>query len=138
MVETQKTKENRYSGTAVIEAAIIFPLLLLLTLGVIEYGWLFLKAQQITNTARQAARIAVRPDATDAEILTAVENMMNSAGLPTYNVTITSDEIPDRRPAITVQIEVQCADIILIDAPLFLPTPTQLRGTVTMAREGVH
>ena len=44
-----------------VEAAIVFPILLMLTLGAIEYGWLFLNAQQVTNAARQGARIAILP-----------------------------------------------------------------------------
>ena len=46
----------RQSGLATIEMAMVLPLLMLLTLGVIEYGWMFLKSQQITNAARQGAR----------------------------------------------------------------------------------
>lgn len=136
MVKKQKQKRSRYSGTAIVEAAIVFPLLLLLTLGIIEYGWLFLKAQQITNAARQAARIAVRLDASEPEVLAAIDSLMTAAGLPDYNATISPVNIPDGRPAIAIQIEVQCANIVLINAPLFLPTPTSLRGAVTMAKEG--
>ena len=55
-------------GTVTIEMAISLPLLLLLVLGVIEYGWMFLKNQGVTNTARQTARVAARYNVTDAEI----------------------------------------------------------------------
>ena len=33
----------------------MLPLLLLVMLGAIEYGWLFFNVQQITNAARQGA-----------------------------------------------------------------------------------
>ena len=35
----------------VTEAALVLPILLLVTFGAIRYGWFFLKAQQITNAA---------------------------------------------------------------------------------------
>ena len=41
---------------------IVGVVMLLFTFGAIKYGWLFLKAQQITNAARQGARMATLPD----------------------------------------------------------------------------
>ncbi len=39
---------------------------LLVMLGAIEYGWLFFNVQQITNAARQGARVAILPDGSPA------------------------------------------------------------------------
>ena len=72
-----KNKKTRYHGTTIVEAAIIFPLLLLITLGIIEYSWLFLKAQQITNAARYATRIAVRADATASEVMDTIDALFD-------------------------------------------------------------
>ena len=85
----KKQKKIRYRGTATIEAAIMLPLLLLLTLGVIEYGWMFLKAQQTTNAARHAARIAIRPDSSNTDVINVIDQIMTSAemGSSGYSVT---------------------------------------------------
>ena len=40
MIAKTTSKKSRYHGTAVVEAAIVFPLLVMLTFGVIEYGWI--------------------------------------------------------------------------------------------------
>ena len=57
-----KRQLHRRDGLAVVEMAIVLPLLILLTFGMIEYGWLFLRSQEISNAARQGARIGVWPD----------------------------------------------------------------------------
>ena len=139
MAGIMKNKKSRYHGTTIVEAAIIFPLLLLITLGIIEYSWLFLKAQQVTNATRQGARVAIRTDATNAEVLDAIDWMMTTAGMAASGYTVGLDP-PDvssrlRGETLDVQITVPCASIALIDVP-FLPTPTSLRAVVTMAKEG--
>ena len=45
MNKQRKNKSRR--GTMVVEAALILPLLLILTFGGIKYGWLFIKWQQL-------------------------------------------------------------------------------------------
>jgi len=140
MVKVQK--KIRYKGTVLVEAALVFPLLLLLTLGAIEYGWLFLKSQQITNAARQGARVAVRADATNQDVLTSINNLMTSAGMANsgYQVEIAPSDVSSVEPcfSINVKVRVPCANIVLINAPALLPTPTTLQSAVSMVKEGPY
>lgn len=46
-------------GAALIEFAIITPVLIILLLGIIEFGWLFNGWITITSAAREGARIAI-------------------------------------------------------------------------------
>ena len=137
-LKTQSGK-FRYRGTAVVEAALVFPILLLLTMGAIEYGWLFLKAQQITNTARQATRIAIRPDSTNDDVLTNITNLMTVAGMEGsgYAVNMTPEDITllPVGEYVEVEITVPSASLVLIDAG-FLPVPDNLRAAVAMTKEG--
>ena len=50
---------KRESGQAVIEMALILPLLLLLILGIIEFGWILNGQITITAAAREGARTAI-------------------------------------------------------------------------------
>ena len=50
-------KNNR--GVALIEFALVLPLLLLLVLGMIEFGWLITGWVVVTGAAREGARAAV-------------------------------------------------------------------------------
>jgi Flp pilus assembly protein TadG len=122
----------------VVELAIVLPFLLVLILGLMEYGWLFLKTQQITNAARQGARTGARADATTAEISTAVAAAMAAAGLDGsgYSLTLTPGD-PSTLLAgelLTLEVSVSYTNIGL-GVPL-VPTPATLDSMVTMAREG--
>jgi len=148
-------------GTTAVETAIVFPLLLLVTLGAIHYGWLFLKAQQITNAARIAVRMAIRPDVTIANVEAAIDSLFSPAnanisgytvyffrtevdsttGLPLTdangNPTLTpiGDLVQDMGVPITVRISVPRANVDFMNTGL-LPTPDELRASATMAKEG--
>jgi len=138
MVRTKK--QTRYRGLAAVEVALVFPLLLLLTLGGIRYGWLFLKAQQITNAARHGARIAILPGVTvNDDVLPAIQSLMESAGINSgdYSVTISPADFPSAAvgDTVTIQVTVPCANIDIMDVPL-LPSFENLGASVTMAKEG--
>ena len=137
-------RQIRRRGVSTVEAAIVFPLLVFLTFALIEYGWLFLNAQQMTNAARHCARMAVRPDITSAEVVTAAESMMQQYGLSDsgYSVTITPASIEgvDTGEEISVEISVpydnvQITGIGTINGWL-LALPTDLTASVSMAKEG--
>ena len=53
-------------GQAVIELALTLPLLLLIILGVFDFGLMFQKYEVVTNAAREGARVGVLPDYTPA------------------------------------------------------------------------
>ncbi|MHC4143992.1 MAG: TadE/TadG family type IV pilus assembly protein [Planctomycetota bacterium] len=137
MVRMRKT--NRRRGVVVVEAAIIFPILILLTLGGIKFGWLFLKAQQITNAARTGARIAILPDVTVADdVEPAIHSLMTSAGMGGSGYTVTVTPNPSTvvsGGAVTVRITVPAANVNIMPLPGF-SDDWNLQGSVTMAKEG--
>lgn len=55
-------------GQAVVEFAVVLPLLVLLLLGIMEFGRVIHSLLTIQNAAREGARLGITPDATDAEI----------------------------------------------------------------------
>jgi hypothetical protein len=119
--------------------ALVLPLLLMLVLGGIEYGWMFLKSQQITNAARHGARVAVRPDSTTSDAQSAAADLMNLADLGSagYTISCTPGDISASEPGelIRVDISVPYDNVRLIGGSL-IPTPSHLGASVTMAREG--
>jgi len=127
-------------GVAAVEMAIALPLLILLILGLIEYSWLFLTKQALTNSARQGARIGATLDATSDEVRDAVTQSMTSAGLAAsgYSVTITPGDITALTPGepLTVTVQLSYANVGLIKLAL-IPTPATLASSAVMAREGI-
>jgi len=148
-------KKNR-RGAATVEMAIVLPLLLMLTLGGIRYGWLFLKAQQITNAARYATRIAVRDNATVDEVVGAIDALFdpNRANISGHTVTFyrtdidvngvdVLTEIEDVYVAvgvpITVKITVPHENVDIMIVPLLgelEPDDWSLGASTTMTKEG--
>ncbi|HXE81134.1 MAG TPA: TadE family protein [Vicinamibacterales bacterium] len=54
---------NRERGSALLEAAFTIPLLLLVAIGIFEFGRAYQTWQVLTNAAREGARTAVLPSA---------------------------------------------------------------------------
>ena len=123
-------------GAALVEMALVLPILLLLTFAVIEYGWLTFRASQVNQAARHGARIAVRPAATVEEIEAAVASIMQGAGLTDYTMSITPED-PDTEVGdlVTVVVSVDYGPISLTGSS-FVPVPATIIGNVTMAKEG--
>ena len=80
-------------GAELIEFALVFPLLLFVVLGIVDFGFLFQRMEVVTNGAREGARIAVLPGYKDADVKARVRAYLNAGGLATTatNPTVTCD-----------------------------------------------
>jgi Flp pilus assembly protein TadG len=88
-------------GQSMIEAAMTLPIVLLVCVGIFEFGRAFQTWQVLTNAAREGARIAVMPSTAPAGVETIVRNYMTDGQLDTTavaNATVTIN------PAATVGI----------------------------------
>jgi Flp pilus assembly protein TadG len=71
-------------GAALIEAAITVPIILLISVGIFEFGRAYQTWQVLTNAAREGARMAVITGSTDADVTTRVRNYMKAGALPNH------------------------------------------------------
>ena len=88
-------------GQALLETAMTLPLLLIVSVGIFEFGRAYQTWQILTNAAREGARIAVMPSTDPTGVDTRVRSYMTSGKLDTTAVaaaTVTVD------PAATVDI----------------------------------
>ena len=79
-------------GAALLETAIVLPLILLVCVGIFEFGRAYQTWQVLTNAAREGARAAIIVGTTDTDVTTRVRNYMQGGALPNYaaaTVTIT-------------------------------------------------
>lgn len=132
-----KAPRVRRRGLAALEFALVSVPLMLLLVGLIDYGFIFLKAQQITQAARAGARAAVLPDATNASVDAAIDALLTDAGIDSYSLVLTPADVTTVAPgtAISVEVTVTTEQLALIDTSL-LPVPAQLKATASMAKEG--
>ena len=126
---------RRRRGAAMVEMALVLPILIGLTFGAIEYGWMFFRASQVNQAARHGTRTAVRPAATAEEIEAAVTAVMSDAGFGTsdYSFTVTpTGGAADVGDEVTVAVTANYSPI----GGGLVPTPDTVFGTATMAKEG--
>lgn len=75
------TRYRSQRGAALLEAAITVPIILLISVGIFEFGRAYQTWQVLTNAAREGARMAVIEGTTDAEIRTRVNDYLKGGGL---------------------------------------------------------
>jgi Flp pilus assembly protein TadG len=69
-------------GAALLEMALTLPLLLLVCVGILEFGRAYQTWQVLTNAAREGARVAVLPGTTQSDVTTRVRQYMSAGQLP--------------------------------------------------------
>src|SRR5438270_12573056 len=69
------------SGAELIEFALTLPLLLLLVLGIIEFGLMLQQYEVVTNAAREGARIRVLPTYSKQDSEDRVNQYLDASGL---------------------------------------------------------
>lgn len=89
MAEVKRRQSGWVSekGAELIEFALVFPMLLLVMLGIIDFGFLFQRYEVVTNAAREGARVAVLPGYAAADVQARVSQYLTSAGLTAAPVT---------------------------------------------------
>jgi Flp pilus assembly protein TadG len=79
-------------GAALLETAITIPIILLIAVGIFEFGRAYQTWQVLTNAAREGARQSILTDKTDADVQAAVKNYMKAGGLPKYSTAAVNIE----------------------------------------------
>ena len=69
-------------GAELIEFALVLPLLLLIVLGIVDFGFMFQRLEVVTNAAREGARLAVLPGYDQADISKRVCDYVLTGGVP--------------------------------------------------------
>ena len=92
-------------GQAIIELALTLPLLLLVLLGIFDFGLMFQRFEVVANAAREAARVAVLPDYTTGQAETHANLYLQSGGVNGASVNCAPDTITiSTSPAKTVDV----------------------------------
>lgn len=132
---------RRFRGSAVLEAALVFPILLSLTFGTVEFGYYFYVKHSLQGAAREGARAGIVLNATNTDVTSAVTNAMSAAGLASSGyVTTTNPATVGGQPAGTaIKVTITCTwgtvgsgfrPLALIGAA------KQVTGVTVMRREG--
>lgn len=89
------------NGAELVEFALVFPILLVVMLGIIDFGFLFQRYEVLTNAAREGARVAILPGYSDADVAARVNQYLTAGGL-------TGAAVVDVEPPQAVPVGSQC------------------------------
>jgi hypothetical protein len=131
-------------GAALLEAAVTIPILLLIAVGIFEFGRAYQTWQILTNAAREGARLAVLPDPTPGVVEQRVKDYMQAGQLSKWDA---ARVLVDR----TAKIQVNGADVLASEVTIEYPftfmvlkpvarlvsPSTSLGDAVTMRAEAV-
>jgi Flp pilus assembly protein TadG len=118
--------------------AVLAPLLLMILFGIIEFGWMFMVHETITTAARECARIAMLPGATDAEVYDAFEKAMTPTNVTVDSSMLTIKHATEADPVVTISISVPYSDVTVTGLTSFLNIKRSTLGsTCSMTKEGM-
>jgi Flp pilus assembly protein TadG len=83
---------RRPKGAAVLEMALVLPVLIMLSLGVVSYGYLIYLKNTFQGVAQAGARAAIPSTATNSTVTGTtgiITTMMTASGIPAANYTVT-------------------------------------------------
>jgi Flp pilus assembly protein TadG len=122
-------------GAQAIEFALLLPVLMAVTSGIVDYGWYYSQELSVISAVREGARAAAVVDPTLTTYCSAADARLRSslvaAGLDGTAATITtktSGTAPDQ--LITITANVKFSKLLGL-----VPAPTALKSSVTMRLE---
>lgn len=95
-------------GSSAVEFAMIAPLMILFTFGLVEIGRLMLVKQTLTHATREGARVAVRPNADIADVTQRIRDELQILAIenPVIETEPASLESAEPGAAVTVRVSV--------------------------------
>lgn len=89
MIRRQRRNQDKRSGAALVESALVLPIFFLVTLSVVEFGRAFMVSQLLTNSAREGARLAITAGVTNQEVVDSVtDQVANTVGVNAAQVNV--------------------------------------------------
>lgn len=117
-------------GVAALEFGLVLPLLMIILMGIIDYGHVYFVQLTMTNAAREGARVGATRDAGDAApaAIAAAEAYLADAGIA---ATVAATTPTDASPAVQVSIALSPYQPLVG----LVPTPAELNASATMRWE---
>lgn len=118
------------SGSAAIEFGLVLPLLLVVVVGIIDYGQIHFTRLTMTNAAREGARVGVTMAENDAQAA-AVATTSSYLGRAGVDAVVTATVPSQSTPTVTVTVTIDPYEPLIG----LVPTPGSLRVSASMRWE---
>jgi Flp pilus assembly protein TadG len=90
MAVVTRVRGRSASGAELIEFAFALPLLLVVVMGIADFGFMMQRFEVLSNAAREGARVAILPSYAAADVTARVDQYVASAGLGPPGTAATS------------------------------------------------
>ena len=105
---------KRERGQAMVETAIVIPILLVLMVGIFEVGRAYETWQVLTNAAREGARMSVTPSSVEATTTALIRQYMANGQL---SESATAAVVVNKGASINVNGTAVSASAVIVDYP---------------------
>ena len=137
----RRAAQARRRGAALVEFAIVTPVLLVLVLGMIEVGRAVMVTEVLTYAARMGARTGSISSGSTAGAVAAANRVLTDSNLPgaTVQILVNGSSVNDAATAksgdeITVNVSIPYANVTWLSNPEYL-NGKSLSGRVVMRKE---
>ena len=125
---------NNSKGQALVEMAFVLPILLMIVMGIVEFGRIFNAYLIVTNASREGARYA-SVNSTDLEVINAIETLTSTLNQSQMSISIYPD-YRSRTSGNPVEVSIDYnIDIIAPIIGVILPDPFIVSSNTTMRVE---
>jgi Flp pilus assembly protein TadG len=133
-VRPRTTSSRR--GAAVVEMAIVTPIIFLLVFSCIEFGRMLMVVHGLEAAAREGCRTAISWDSKKKDVQDMVEERLATFGIKKYSLTLdpASPATACQWEPVSVRITAKYKDVSWLPAPRFLSGVT-LTGSCTLPQE---
>jgi Flp pilus assembly protein TadG len=90
---------RREEGAQLIEFVIVFPILMLVIAGILDFGMMMRNYEVVTNAAREGARVAVLSGYGQADVEARVQAYVDAAGLNGAPPVVALNDVPIVTPS---------------------------------------
>jgi hypothetical protein len=104
-MKRQKPNSRGRQGAAMVEFAVVVPILMLFFGGMIEIAHLFLLQHTMDTAAYEGARSAMVPGGTRDDAIRATKSLIDIARLRSTNIIVSPSVIDESTALITVRVE---------------------------------
>ncbi|MCX8131880.1 MAG: pilus assembly protein [Clostridia bacterium] len=127
-------KRKKQGGQSVVETALVLPIIIVILMGIIDFGLLFNNYLIMSNASREAARSAA-VGLTDVQIRVVVTNLTVSLQQTKLRTTIyPSESIRKKGDEVSVTIEYENMLLTPIIGSI-IPNPVHLKSKTVMRME---
>jgi Flp pilus assembly protein TadG len=124
-------------GAALVEFALVAPLMILFTMGLIDIGRMTMVKQLLVNASREGARKATLPNADTESVQTYVQSMLTNSGV-TGSVSLSPALLSLAPPGstVTVTVNANANSVSWMGTSMFL-SGKSLTASTSMRRESL-